>query len=259
MVRYEIARQKAIDAGLDITTPRPAADHHTLLAEVERLREAARTRLRAEARQTYVGAPDKPQAHVNAVGLPEATAAMTEAAIETVWRVNRRARVHLWCTCPTILQLSMALVVADLSESQRETLVNLIFQRGVQLTALTVDQLREFLITLFHAPKSSLKNPSWARKPRARSLIASSHGELGQYEGHLWFKTSTQVMKASLMSMRTSSGCMTKSSACGRGSPSRDATSRRVAGPEGKGNKGSQKEEKDQLHRQFLSVHKGKE
>ena len=53
----------------------------------------------------------------------------------------------------------MALVMASLGESQRETLMNLILQRGVDLTALTVDQLREFLITLFHAPKSSLENP----------------------------------------------------------------------------------------------------
>ena len=73
MVRYEIARQKAVDAWLDITTPRLASDNHALQAEVERLREAARTRLRAEARQSYIGAPDGLQAHVKAVGLPEAT------------------------------------------------------------------------------------------------------------------------------------------------------------------------------------------
>ena len=87
----------------------------------------------------------------------------------------------------------MALVMADLSESQRETLINLTFQRGVELTALTVDHLREFLITLFHAPKSSLENPNWAHKSGPRSL----------------------VMRASVMSMGTSSGSMTKSSATG--------------------------------------------
>ena len=42
----------------------------------------------------------------------------------------------------------MVLVMADLSESQRETLMNLIFQRDIELTALTLQQLREFLITL---------------------------------------------------------------------------------------------------------------
>ena len=46
----------------------------------------------------------------------------------------------------------MGLVMADLSESQRETLMNLIYQRNVELTALTLQRLRDFLITLFHAP-----------------------------------------------------------------------------------------------------------
>ena len=62
--------------------------------------------------------------------------------------------------------------------------MNLVFQKGVDLTAITVDQLREFLITLFHAPKSSLENPSWARMSGPRSLIAIAQGELNEYEGH---------------------------------------------------------------------------
>ena len=74
--------------------------------------------------------------------------------------------------------------MADLSESQKETLMNLIFQRGVDLTALTVDQLHEFLITLFHALKSSLENPSWAHKSGPRSLVAFLYGVLDDYEGH---------------------------------------------------------------------------
>ena len=57
--------------------------------------------------------------------------------------------------------------------------MNLIFQRGVELMALTVDQFREFFITLFHARKSS-----WAHKSGPRSLIAISYGELDKYEGH---------------------------------------------------------------------------
>ena len=53
---------------------------------------------------------------------------------------------------PTILQLSWLL--------SWQTWVSL---RGrlVELTALTVDQLREFLIKLPHAPKASLENPNW--------------------------------------------------------------------------------------------------
>ena len=78
----------------------------------------------------------------------------------------------------------MALVLAGLSESQWETVMKLIFQRGLELTALNVDQLREFLVALFHAPKSSLENASWSHKSKARSFIAIAYGELEQYEGH---------------------------------------------------------------------------
>ena len=78
----------------------------------------------------------------------------------------------------------MALVMADLSEAQRETLMNLIFRRNVELTALTLQQLRDFLITLFHAPKSSLESPSWSQKTGPRSFVSISYGEHDQYEGH---------------------------------------------------------------------------
>ena len=54
MVKYEIARQKAIDALLDATTPRPPGDHAEVAAQVENLREAARERLRAEVRRAWV-------------------------------------------------------------------------------------------------------------------------------------------------------------------------------------------------------------
>ena len=55
MVKYEIARQKAGDAWLDATTPRPIIGEAEVTAEVEQLRNAARDRLRAEARQTWLG------------------------------------------------------------------------------------------------------------------------------------------------------------------------------------------------------------
>ena len=80
---------------------------------------------------------------------------MREAATEVVWRVQRRARVDQFPISDN-LSAVMALVMADLSES----LMNLIYQRDIELTDLTLHQLRDFLITLFHAPKSSLENPS---------------------------------------------------------------------------------------------------
>ena len=53
MVRYEIARQKAIEAWLDITTTRPDPAGTQVTAEVDRLRDAAREQLRVEAQQAY--------------------------------------------------------------------------------------------------------------------------------------------------------------------------------------------------------------
>ena len=183
MIKYEIARQKAVDAWLEATTPRPAVDHADVAAQIERLRTAARDRARLEVRREWVGAPEGLQAAVDAVALPEATEAMRQSAIESVWRTQRRGRVNLFPISDNLSAL-MALVMADLSESQRETLMNLIFQRNIELTALTLQQLREFLITLFRAPKSSLENPSWSQRTGPRSFVSISYGELDHYEGH---------------------------------------------------------------------------
>ena len=151
MVKYEIARHKAIETWLDITTPRSDPAGAPVTVEVDRLPDVAHARLQAEARQAYIGSPDGLQAHVDAVVRPAATPVMREAAVEAVFPITDS------------LAALMALVMADLSRSQRETLMNLIFQRG---------------------PKSSSENPSWARKSGPRSLIAVSHGVLDEYEGH---------------------------------------------------------------------------
>ena len=183
MIKYEIARQKAVDAWLEATTPRPAADHADVIIQIDRLRDAAHDRRRLEVRRDWVGPPAELAAAVNAVARPDATDAMRHSAIEYVWRVQRRGRADQFPISDNLSAL-MALVMADLSEAQRETLMNLIFQRNVELTALTLQQLRDFLIALFHAPKSSLENPSWSQKAGPRSFVSISHGELDQYEGH---------------------------------------------------------------------------
>ena len=98
--------------------------------------------------------------------------------------------------------------------------MNLIFQRSVELTALTVDQLREFLITLLHAPKSSLENRSWARKSGARLFIAISYGELDQHEGR-WVQDRNTGDKGFLNEHETSSGSTTRTNAIRFDSPSK--------------------------------------
>ena len=55
---------------------------------------------------------------------------------------------------------------------------------------MTLHQLRDFLTTLFHAPKSSLENRRWVHKSGPRSFVSISYGELGQYEGH-WVQDET--------------------------------------------------------------------
>ena len=140
-----------------------------------------------------VRAPDGLQAHVNAVALSDAPPAKIEMSVETVWRVHRRVRVGQFPISDNVA-VHMALVVADLSESQRETPMNLIFQRGVDLTAITVQQLREFLITFVRAQKSSLDNTSWTHRTGSRSFIAISHGELDEYEGH-WVQVQDSRMQ----------------------------------------------------------------
>ena len=127
MIKYEIASQKAVDAWLEATTPRPAADHADVTAQVDRLRDAAHERRRLEVRRDWVGPQADLAAAVNAVARPEATDAMRHSAIEHVWRVQRRGRADQFPISDNLSAL-MALVMADLSEAQRETLMNLIFQ-----------------------------------------------------------------------------------------------------------------------------------
>ena len=55
-MKYEIARQKAVDAWLDATTPKPLEGEAAVVAQIARLREAARERVRQETRRDWVGA-----------------------------------------------------------------------------------------------------------------------------------------------------------------------------------------------------------
>ena len=119
MVKYEIARQKVVDAWLDATTLKPVVGEAAVAAQVERLREAARERLRAETRRGWAGPAAGFATAVEAVALPEIIDAMRQAAIETVWRVNRRARVDQFPISDNLSAL-VALVMAVLSEAQRE-------------------------------------------------------------------------------------------------------------------------------------------
>ena len=92
MVKYEIARQKAVDAWLEATTARPLEGEAAVVAQINPLRDAARECIRLETRRDWVGPPGELAAAVNAIERPEATEAMRQSAIEHVWRVQRRER-----------------------------------------------------------------------------------------------------------------------------------------------------------------------
>ena len=57
MVKYEIARQKAVDSWLEATTARPLEAEAAVVAQINRLRDAARERQRLEVRRDWVGPP----------------------------------------------------------------------------------------------------------------------------------------------------------------------------------------------------------
>ena len=63
-----------------------------MVAQIDRLRAAARDRERLEIRRDWVGDPGGLAGAINAVVIPEATEAMRHSAIEHVWRAHRRAR-----------------------------------------------------------------------------------------------------------------------------------------------------------------------
>ena len=213
MVKHEIARQKAVDAWLDATTPKPIPGEAEVTTQVTRLQEGARDRRRQEVRRDWTRAPGGLAAAVEAVPLPEATDAMREAAIEVVWRVQRRARVAQFPISDNLSAL-MALVMADLSESQRETLMNLIYQRDIALTDLTLHQLRDFLLHCSMHRSRASRIPAGPIS-QARDHSFPFHMENLTNTKDIGYSTRLLEMRASLMSTRISSGCMTRISASG--------------------------------------------
>ena len=199
MGKYEIERQKAVDAWLDATTPRPIVGEAAATAEVERLRAAARERLRLEARQAWLGPPADLPAHLEGIAPPEITDKMRQAAIETVWRVARRPRIDQFPISDNLSAL-MALIMADLNESQRETLMNLIYHRDIELTALTCSEVQP------REPK--LGTEVWPNSYPFHMVSWTNMKATG-------CKTSIPAMRVSSMSVKISSGCMMRTSASG--------------------------------------------
>ena len=109
-------------------------------------------------------------AAVAAVILPAATEAMREAAVETVWRTRRRDRINQFPISDHLSAL-MALVMADLSESQRETLMNLIFQRDIAL--VEEEEIEDD--ALLSDKKKRKRKPQAKKKGKAQPAGSAAH------------------------------------------------------------------------------------
>ena len=72
----------------------------------------------------------------------------------------------------------MVTVQADLSEQQREKLSAHMSLRGIMLQAYTFEQIRECLIELFCAPRSSIENPSYRVSGQGRTFAVLEYGEI---------------------------------------------------------------------------------
>ena len=107
------------------------------------------------------------------------TAAMIDAAVESVWSTGKPVpylQQHL-CSHGTGDGRPERVSTKNFHES--------LYQR-CRLTALTFEQLREYLATLLHALRSSLETPGYSHhKTGSRSFIAISYGEFDEYEGPL--------------------------------------------------------------------------
>ena len=109
-------------------------------------------------------------------------AAQAYAAIQNDIRIQHTAQFPLRDNLTTL----MALVMADLNERQREVLMQSFYQRGVNLPDLTFDGLKEAMITLLCAPRSSVKNPTYSSGATsvAKSFVVLDYGEIEGIEGY---------------------------------------------------------------------------
>ena len=164
MVRYEIARQKAVDAWVDVTTPRPIIGEAAVTAEVEQLRNAALDWLRAEPRSAWLGPPAGLQAHVDAIAQPEFSDAMRQLALRQCGEPRERARAN---------QIPISDNLSALMALSWQTWVNLKERPSWTLSSSVTFSWQpwrssSYMSSSSHCStprKSSLENPSWAHSP----------------------------------------------------------------------------------------------
>ncbi len=72
---------------------------------------------------------------------------------------------------------------ADLKENQREIVMQALYQRNITLPELTMENLRELLINLLCAPRSSLGNPTYSSSGGQHTFLVLDQGDLEGWPG----------------------------------------------------------------------------
>ena len=125
LIKYE-TKSKAIEVWLAITMQRPVEDNGDVVAEASRLRQAERERQQTEVCQAFAGPPGGLQGVIDGFALPDATVIQRGKQQERPSGGDIVEGEQVYSQTKKLAAL-MALVMADLSELQRETLMNLIF------------------------------------------------------------------------------------------------------------------------------------
>ena len=72
----------------------------------------------------------------------------------------------------------MILCMSDMKEQQRETVMQTLYSKNIELSNLQVDKLQEIFLNLLCLPRSSIDNPSMVSQQGQRSFVVHNSGML---------------------------------------------------------------------------------
>ena len=188
--RMSVQRKRVQDAWMDLRPPTPP-DHQDIAPAVEvmrrELQEVDRQRLyqqmlrqhRQDAERAILAqqpVPDEPQQPQ----LPPVRPLTREEEIIVLGRINQMHAENHRTRFPLNEHLFALLLVvlADLTEQQRERFMSTLALRNVQADSYTFEIVRSTFMELFCAPRSSIENPNLRPATGQRSFCVIEYGEL---------------------------------------------------------------------------------
>ena len=151
-----------------------------------------------------------------------------DEALERYNRNNRENHRQLFPLSDNLYAL-IFIVLADLSENQRERLTSTLTLRGYDVQTYSFEIVRDLFMELFCAPKSSLDNPNLRTSGGNRAFCVLEQGELCDEYGYWAEDEETgevgflQEMEDVLWSTRTTNGlgplATSKDGNCEHGAP----------------------------------------